>query len=53
MNQLKAPLSGAEISYADWDFTPTDELERHCLRAGKVYSQWAYQDILGYRIPEE
>jgi choline-sulfatase len=37
----------------NWDFTPADELEQHCLRADKVYSQWAYQDILGYRFPEE
>jgi choline-sulfatase len=39
--------------HADWDFTPADELEQHCLRADKVYSNWAYQDILGYHFPEE
>ena len=43
----------AKGRHADWDFTPTDELEQHCLRADKVYSQWAYQDILCYRVPEE
>jgi len=32
---------------------PTDELEQHCLRADKIYSQWAYQEILGYHVPEE
>ncbi len=37
----------------DWDFSAADELKQHCLRADKVYSQWAYQDILGYRIPGE
>jgi len=36
----------------DWDFSPVDELEQHCLRADKIYSQWAYQDILGYRFPK-
>jgi hypothetical protein len=37
----------------DRDFHPTDELEQHCLRADKVYSMWAYQDIVDYRFPEE
>jgi choline-sulfatase len=37
----------------DWDYHPTDELEQHCLRADKVYSKWAYQDIVDYRLPEE
>ena len=36
-----------------WDFVPGDELEQHCLRADKIYSQWAYQGILGYRFPED
>ena len=43
----------AQGQTADWDFVATDELEQHCLRADKVYSQWAYQGILGYRFPEE
>ncbi|MDH3390135.1 MAG: hypothetical protein OEN02_19785, partial [Gammaproteobacteria bacterium] len=37
----------------DWDFTATDELEAHCLRADKVYSKWACEGILGYRFPED
>ena len=37
----------------DWDYHPADELEQHCLRADKVYSNWAYQDIVDYRFPEE
>ncbi len=37
----------------DWDFRAADELEQHCLRADKVYSKWAYQDIVDYRFPEE
>jgi hypothetical protein len=37
----------------DWDYKPNDELEQHCLRADKVYSKWAYQDIVDYRFPEE
>ena len=37
----------------DWDFHPADELEQHCLRADKVYSKWAYQDIVDYRFPKE
>jgi choline-sulfatase len=37
----------------DWDYKPTDELEQHCLRADKVYSKWAYQDIVDYHFPEE
>ena len=36
-----------------WDYSPADELEQHCLRADKIYSQWAYEGILGYRFPEE
>lgn len=43
----------AKGKHADRDFTPADKLEQHCLRADKVYSQWAYQDILGYHFPEE
>jgi choline-sulfatase len=43
----------AKGKQAGWDFTPADELEQHCLRADKVYSQWAYQDILGYRVPQK
>ena len=43
----------AKGKHAGWDFTPADELEQHCLRADKVYSQWAYQDILGYRVPQK
>ena len=30
-----------------------DQLEQHCLRADKVYSQWAYQDIVDYRFAGE
>ena len=37
----------------DWDYHAADELEQHCLRADKVYSKWAYQDIVDYRFPEE
>jgi len=37
----------------DWDYDPADELEQHCLRADKVYSKWAYQDIVDYRFPKE
>jgi choline-sulfatase len=37
----------------DWDYHPRDELEQHCLRADKIYSNWAYQDIVDYRFPEE
>ena len=37
----------------DWDYRPNDELEQHCLRADKVYSKWAYQDIIDYHFPEE
>jgi choline-sulfatase len=43
----------AKGQHADWDFTPVDEQEQHCLRADKIYSQWAYQDILGYRFPQK
>ncbi len=31
----------------DWDFKPSDELEQHCLRADKIYNQWAYENVLG------
>lgn len=37
----------------DWDFAAADELAHHCLRADRVYSNWAYEGILGYRFPEE
>lgn len=43
----------AKGQHASWDFTPSDELEQHCLRADKVYSQWAYQGILGDHVAEE
>ena len=43
----------AKGKHADWDFNPPDELEQHRQRADKVYSQWAYQDILGYRVPQK
>ncbi|MFT5221515.1 MAG: choline-sulfatase [Planctomycetota bacterium] len=36
----------------DWDFIALDQNEGHCLRADKVYSEWAYQGILGFRVPE-
>ena len=32
---------------------PANELEQHCLRADKVYSHWAYQDILGHRVAQK
>lgn len=43
---------GEEIS-GEWEYIPTDELERHCLRADRVYSQWAYDDVLGYHVPDK
>ena len=48
---LRATLAKGKLH--DWDYKTADELERHCLRADKVYSKWAYQDILDYRFPEE
>ncbi len=36
-----------------WDYAADDELERHCLRADRIYSQWAYDGIVGYRFPED
>jgi choline-sulfatase len=48
---LRATLAKGQAQA--WDYRPVDELERHCLRADQVYSQWAYQNILDYRFPEE
>jgi len=48
---LRATLARGQLH--NWDYRTDDELERHCLRADKVYSQWAYQNILDYRFPEE
>jgi choline-sulfatase len=48
---LREALSRGQLQ--DWDYRAADELEQHCLRADKVYSQWAYQDIVDYRFPEE
>jgi choline-sulfatase len=48
---LRAALAKGRLH--DWDYRTADELEQHCLRADKVYSQWAYQNILDYRFPEE
>ena len=48
---LRATLAKGQLQ--DWDYRTADELEKHCLRADRVYSQWAYQDILDYRFPEE
>ena len=36
----------------DWDFIALDQNEEHCLRADKVYSEWAYQGIIGFKVPE-
>jgi hypothetical protein len=35
------------------EFTSSIPAFAHYPRADKIYSQWAYQDILGYRLPEE
>ena len=35
------------------DLLAANELEQHCLCADKVYSHWAYQDILGYRVAQK
>ena len=35
-----------------WEFSPDDELERHCLRADRIYNDWAYGGTLGLRVPE-
>ena len=48
---LRETLARGKLN--DWDYRPQDELEQHCLRADKVYSQWAYQNIVDYRFPEE
>ena len=41
----------AKGDFANWDFKPEDQQQKHSLRNGKNYSDWAYQDILGYHIP--
>ena len=43
----------AKSTVHDWEYRPPDELEQHCLCTNKVYSKWAYQDIVDYRFPEE
>jgi hypothetical protein len=43
----------AKGALQDWDYSPGDELEQHCLRAKKIYSSCAYEGVLGYRFPEE
>ena len=43
---------GEEIS-GEWEFAPEDELEQHCLRADRIYSKWAYDDILGFQVPKK
>jgi choline-sulfatase len=48
---LRAVLAKGQLQ--DWEYRTADELERHCLRADKVYSQWAYQNTLDYRFPQE
>ena len=35
----------------EWEFRPDDEVERHCLRADRIYSQWAYDGLVGYHVP--
>ena len=37
----------------DWDYHSSDALEPHCLRSDKIYSQWAYRDMLDYHYPED
>ena len=29
-----------------WDYTPSDQAQERCLRAGAVYNEWAYDDVL-------
>jgi hypothetical protein len=40
-------------NYIGAELTSSIPAFAHCLRADKAYSQWAYQDIPGYRLPEE
>ena len=48
LRQVLGPsMSGA------WEFQPADELEQHCLRADRVYSNWAYEGLVGFQVPEE
>ncbi|MEM7564480.1 MAG: choline-sulfatase [Pseudomonadota bacterium] len=39
--------------FTDWDFVPTDQQEKHSLRADNVYGKWAYSDMVGFEIPKE
>ena len=40
-------------NYIGAEFTSSIPAFAHYPRADKVYSQWVYQDIPGYRLPEE
>ena len=40
-------------NYIGAEFTSSIPTFAHSLLADKVYTQWAYQDILGYHFPEE
>ncbi len=45
----KALNSGTKTS---WDYVAPDPTENHCLRPGKTYNQWAYDDPLGLKRPD-
>jgi choline-sulfatase len=37
----------------DWDYVAPDQTVEHCLRGTKIYNEWAYNDVIGLRFPEE
>ena len=37
----------------EWDFTPADQAEDHCLRGKDVYNDWAYSNMMDFKHPAE
>ena len=35
----------------DWNYVAPDQVVEQCLRGEKVYNDWAYNDVLGLRVP--
>lgn len=48
---LRQVLRQGEV--ADWDYVAPDQVVDQCLRGTKIYNDWAYNGVLGLRVPEE
>ncbi len=47
---LRQALRQGEV--ADWDYVAHDQAVEQCLRGERVYNDWAYDNVLGLRVPD-